>query len=146
MIDMVRGRLTHVTHFNPSLFALVHSVFNQGMRSILGTLDPAQFEAEIRNYGLEDGGLGEQLLLRRNDNQEQQEGQGQQGQPQQGEGGGAGAGGGTGPARKSGKKARRKFDKEERRRRRLGNGGGDSAGAGGNEEVWEEDWLSEDEG
>lgn len=118
---------------------------------MLGALDPAQFEAEIRNYGLEQGGLGDQLLLRRGGNGNGDEAQSppQQRQPP-GQGGGGGAGEGErerergGPARKTGKKARRIFDKEERRRRRMGGAGAGGAG-GGQGEMWEEDWLSDED-
>lgn len=120
------------------------SVFNQGMRSILGTLDPAQFEAELRNYDLGDGGLGEQLLLRRGRGDGGDGGgggEGEQQHPQQQQGG---------PARKSGKKARRKYEERRQRRRQgagggLGAAGGGGGGGGAGEELWEEDWVSDDE-
>lgn len=108
-----------------------YSVFNRGMHRILGTINPEQFEAEYRNYAL-DGELADMVL--RQGGPEGQEGENEDGddaqqQPplQQAK------------ARKSGKKARRIFDKEERRRKRMGQGQPRPG------QEWEEDWVSDGE-
>ncbi|GAB5032995.1 Hypothetical protein NocV09_01101850 [Nannochloropsis oceanica] len=111
------------------------SVFNRGMATMMGAINPEQFEAEIRNYQLVgEGALGGMVGGERMEMEEEEEEEEDEGREEERGGGG---GGGRGPSRKSGKKARRKFDRDRRRERML-------LAAGGGGEEWEEDWVSDE--
>ena len=114
------------------------SVFNRGMATMMGAINPEQFEAEIRNYQLVgEGALGGMVGRERREMEEDQEEEEEE-EEEDGRGGEVGGGGGRGPSRKSGKKARRKYDRERRRERML------FAAGGGGAEEWEEDWVSDE--
>ena len=118
------------------------SVFNRGMATMMGAINPEQFEAEIRNYQLGGEGALGGMVGRQGREVEQEVEEQEEEEEEEGKGGGGG-GGERGPSRKSGKKARRKFDKERRRERMLLAAGGGEGGGGGGED-WEEDWVSDE--
>ncbi|TFJ86182.1 hypothetical protein NSK_002390 [Nannochloropsis salina CCMP1776] len=115
------------------------SVFNRGMTTMMGTINPEQFDAELRHYRVE-GENSHGVEERRPEMGAQEpgggDGAGREGEVREGADGGAGRPGEGGRSRKSGKKARRRFDRDKRR----GQGRG-----GGGEDDWEEDWVSDDD-